>query len=208
MAGGGSIGGTGKVKALAEDREPWERQPRESRLWFNRFEHFRNLGPERKISDTFAVFFPTKKKIMASPFYKKAKEWQWRERAEAWDLILERQKRLAELEEVKAMSARHARESMAIQQSLMIPVQTIIRKMKEDPVKVMKQMEELGMLELFNAVAKASTVYPGMAKIERLARGVSSETYDVGLDVEGHVEHSVVVYLPDNGRDSGEALDS
>jgi hypothetical protein len=170
-------------------------------LWFGRFEVYRELGPDRTVVDTVRKCCPTNKRpLNSSNFYDKCRVWLWKWRAIAWDRAVEKQKRLAELEEVRRMSARHARESMAIQQALMLPIQTIAQKMKENPAKVLKQMEDLGMLDLFNAVAKASTVYPSMAKIERLARGVSSESYEVGLDIEGHVEHSVVVYLPDNGR--------
>jgi hypothetical protein len=87
------------------ERKPWDRQPGEKAMWYNRFDaYYRPLGPERSLLAAYNAWRCTEKsrevpaETASKTWRKRAKEWNWQERAEAWDEA-ERQRRHAEEEE-------------------------------------------------------------------------------------------------------------
>lgn len=86
-----------------ENTPPWAQLPHESMMWFNRFEIYRLMGPDRSVNGAYREWTkqqPDKKvaKLPPHSWYGTSKEHDWQERAEAWDRqqLLERRKQCAE----------------------------------------------------------------------------------------------------------------
>jgi hypothetical protein len=82
---------------MSQPKQPWDRQPGEPNLWYDRFERFRLAGVSRSILSLYNAERKQKDKPTAStqphPWNTTAATWRWRERAEAWDEHLREQKR-------------------------------------------------------------------------------------------------------------------
>jgi len=76
---------------LADDleRKPWDREPGEPMVWFNRFEFYRLLGPDRSIQAAIRAYKTAQGKPpprgISKPWPERSRTWRWKERAEAWD---------------------------------------------------------------------------------------------------------------------------
>ena len=89
---------------------PWEIQPSEPPRWYARFEAYRRLGPTRSIERVFEAEVDAGAVNGRRPgqaWYKAAREWQWAERAEAWDAA--ERERLAAAEHARRFDRREAR---------------------------------------------------------------------------------------------------
>jgi len=102
-----------------ESPEPWEQQMGEPNRWYSRFEIFRLAGPSRSLLAAVNAERQQrgapKSKSIPQAWAKNAKEWRWRERAEAWD---ERQRQVARVtheKEIEEMNRRHLQEAKALQ---------------------------------------------------------------------------------------------
>lgn len=103
---------------MFDDCKPWERQrddggELEPIMWFVRFESYRLVGPGRTLLGAYNAWLQqaqpgTKRRIIVpGAWYRNAKKWKWKERAEAWDLS-EHARLIAEDEaECRAMLKRH-----------------------------------------------------------------------------------------------------
>lgn len=71
------------------DSATWERQPEEPNDWFDRFLLFKRLGSGRSLLAAYNEYRAAKKQPKANsapPTWRKAaKDWNWKNRAEAWD---------------------------------------------------------------------------------------------------------------------------
>jgi hypothetical protein len=72
------------------ERKPWDRQPGEKAMWYNRFDaYYRPLGPERSLLAAYNAWRKEAQKSatksVAKSWQLNARKWSWRERAEAWD---------------------------------------------------------------------------------------------------------------------------
>lgn len=75
---------------INDDRDFWDQQPDESKLWFDRFDIYRLIGPGRSISKAFRKYRLITRGIGSgvraeNHWYDASKEWKWEERATAWD---------------------------------------------------------------------------------------------------------------------------
>jgi hypothetical protein len=78
------------VAGDVDEREPWQRQPGEPAMWYNRFDAcYRPLGPERSLLAAYNVWRKEAQKSatksVAKSWQLNARKWDWQERAEAWD---------------------------------------------------------------------------------------------------------------------------
>jgi hypothetical protein len=84
------------VAGDVDEREPWQRQPGEPAMWYNRFDaYYRPLGPERSLLAAYNAWRSRESqsetvrnspsKSCPSTWRNAAERWNWRERAEAWD---------------------------------------------------------------------------------------------------------------------------
>jgi hypothetical protein len=75
----------------SDDRDLWDQQEEEPKLWFERFDLYRLLGPARSISKAYRKWRLVHKGIVSTSghaeqfWYDHAKEWKWEDRSNAWD---------------------------------------------------------------------------------------------------------------------------
>lgn len=101
----------GQPEPLAEDRLPWEQQPRETSTAFEAFDIYRQLGPQaRSVSATAERLSKS-----VTTLKRWTMRWSWRERAIAWDMHLAEAARQAELDAVRDMRQREVNLGMAMQ---------------------------------------------------------------------------------------------
>lgn len=81
-------------------RNPWDRRPKEPARAFEAFERFCSLGPTRHVDDVARV--PKLHAVVTGW----AADFDWVDRAAAWD---DEQHRLADAERIEAIRAMHAR---------------------------------------------------------------------------------------------------
>jgi hypothetical protein len=94
-----------------EKQNPWDRLEGEPFMWFDRFDYYRMLGPERTIGGANRVYCEERgKKYTKNGAYhwrKIAEEWRWQERAEAFDIHIRNERLRAEEEERAKMLREH-----------------------------------------------------------------------------------------------------
>ena len=94
-----------------EKQNPWDRLEGEPFMWFDRFDYYRMLGPERTIGGAYKVYSKERgKKPSKNGAYhwrKIAEDWHWQERAEAFDIHIRNERLRAEEEERAKMLREH-----------------------------------------------------------------------------------------------------
>lgn len=77
---------------MAQTKFPWDKMDNEPSVWFDRFFNFyRPLGRERTLTAAYRdYYYETHNEYPTRPGYsadwgRKAHDWQWKDRAEAWD---------------------------------------------------------------------------------------------------------------------------
>lgn len=96
--------------------KPWDRLPKEPILWFHRFELYRSLGPNRTFEEACRLATKLESEDEQSEtkrpnpsWYDTAKQWQWKERVEAFDMEgISRMRKKEEAEREKAHQQRLA----------------------------------------------------------------------------------------------------
>lgn len=81
---------------MSEEREAWEQLEGEPNLWYGRFALYRLLGPKRSLRLAHrqeVTKSRQKPQYLPGSWHDASQQWNWRERAEAWDAA-----RLEELE--------------------------------------------------------------------------------------------------------------
>lgn len=74
------------------ERLPWERMDGEPVLWFTRFETYRLIGPHRRVVEAYRRSGKTRKNAKGEDttpppvWWQAVKRWNWKWRAEQWDL--------------------------------------------------------------------------------------------------------------------------
>jgi hypothetical protein len=99
----------------------WDRWPDEDSLWFDRFDTFyRSQGPGRTLVDAYRTWYreqhgklPSRAGVIPS-WADKSNEWQWKKRAEAWDVHLRKQKLREEEELAVDMHKEHVQMAQAV----------------------------------------------------------------------------------------------
>jgi len=98
---------------VAETTQIWKQLEMEPNRWFQRFERFRLLGPERTLLGVFNEWRLAKSRPISRSNPKSwrdaANQWRWRERAEAWDQhISELASAVADDERLRILSSGYA----------------------------------------------------------------------------------------------------
>lgn len=73
---------------MSEEKVLWEQMEGEPNLWFDRFTLYRLLGPKRTLSATHRKESEKSRKksqYLPGSWRDAALQWNWKERAEAWD---------------------------------------------------------------------------------------------------------------------------
>lgn len=135
----------------------WERKEEESPKSYEMFTTFRDLGPTRTISAACKRYYgPENSNSKLRGMTELSRLWSWFVRAEAYDAYLERQGRVAKVEEVKEMNKRH----IGIARAGLSKAVQALAKLKVDE---MKPSDIAKLIEL-------------STKLERLALGENTES--------------------------------
>jgi len=158
--------------------QPWERQKGESAKSFEAFATFRDLGPERTISEV-----SKRLQKSGSLLYRWSNAWDWDERARAWDNEQDRKAQKEHIQEIAKMRSRHTKlaESMLLKAA---------KALKDLPDGAMKPADITRMVDV-------------AAQLERLSRGDTTDSIEIKDG--GKTEPAVKFYMPDNGRDEKDA---
>lgn len=109
----------------------WDQRPDEPSRWFDRFNNYRSLGPQRTMQGAFDLWKSGSAKAIKSTrpttdWYEMAERWEWVKRATAYD-DKERAKALkVEEGERAAMLKRHAGYARQLQQAALLGLKQII----------------------------------------------------------------------------------
>lgn len=153
--------------------KPWERQRGESQKAFEAFAIYRDMGSTRSIQKVAQKL--TKSEALLRRWSAK---WNWVERAKEYDLEMDRQHRLQQEEERRKMAERHAKQAMMFQNKILERLRTL------DP----NRLTPADLIRWFDIAVK----------VERLARGESTEIHEVEhsgqVDQRGNVriQHEIL----------------
>lgn len=111
---------------------------------------------------------------------KLSQRWNWFERAQAWDAEQARQRLEKRAKEIEEMNERHLRLIQPQLNALTQPVKALLERLKEDP-ELLKDGPLWGKGGLMDTIINAPRAMETLMKMERLARGVSTENTEVTL---------------------------
>ena len=161
-----------------DDIRPWEQQPGEPARAFHYFVAYREMGHNRMFSEVARQLNKHPNTIKMA-----AKKWNWKERARAWDREQDRLLQVARRAQIVEMCQRHATQAQSYSQAIMLPVVAILRRLEQEPE--LRNMRHLPLDELVKLATASAKSFADVARIERLARGESTEHLD--MDVEAQV---------------------
>lgn len=211
-----------------EELKPWERQPREPNLWFDRFERYRLKGAQRTLLGTVRqeaeesgrLKLPTR---VPGSWYTQFYKWRWRQRAEAWDAWRrqmeeqrwERRRRKVREEEWKLADDLIAK----AKQMLAMPIVRTVRETSEDGQQVTTIVEPARwrQADVARFVELADKLRRLAAEMETERVNWRAEAESAGIDPDMAYQQAVsaiAAYLAegagpaDRGRDPGSAADT
>lgn len=153
--------------------KPWERQEKESAKAFEAFCIYRDMGIQRSVRKV-ARELGKSETLMA----RWSGNYNWVERATAWDEEQDRIVRQMQLDDIKKMRKRHAE----IATDMLVKAAAALEELPADEIKA----------------ADISRMVDIASKLERISRG------DVGEVIEerdgGEAVNPVQIYIPDNKR--------
>ena len=166
--------------------DPWEKQEHETSKAYTAFCAYRDMGTNRSLTNIVQIVhgdIPVgKRKAKRGRFEIWSSKYGWVARVEAYDVYLESKLRRDNELAIEKMARRHTEASMmAVDKAV-------------DRIKLIgeKNTEELTPKEALEYLKVA-------AELERRSRGAPDQIVELGGEVKGS---SVVIYLPDNKRDS------
>lgn len=156
--------------------KPWERQKGESEKAYEAFAAYRDMGPERSITKVSQSLNKTRALIG-----RWSSQWNWTERARAYDNELEKEARAKAVKDRKAMTDRHIGIAMQLQK---------------------KALEALGSLSVEDMSPKDIKEYIKMATdLERLNRTLEEESSKGGDNAPTQLADTIIsVYKKREGE--------
>jgi hypothetical protein len=149
--------------------KPWERQTangkRESSEAYAAFCAYRDLGEDRSI-DLVSRQLRKSGALIA----RWSSRWGWVSRTDAWDDELDRRRRSAIEKEVAEMAKRQALQARVAANSVMVPVTTLLERLKEKVEQ--KKLSELDLTALIRLAALGARSLPVIHDAERKAYGL------------------------------------
>lgn len=131
-------------------RDLWDRLPGERSKVYQRFEVYRDIGPQRTMTAAARLL-----KLSYPTVLDNAQRFAWVERAEAWDKEMERTRAFAHRDAVAEMKKRQVQESKALQHKAVERLKTM-------------ELSELKPRDVLSFITEA-------AKMERMALGQPTE---------------------------------
>ena len=175
---------------------PWERQPEETEKSFEYFCLYRDMGQTRslqKVADAAGKAFITIAKV--------SEKWKWKERTKAWSDYRDRERRDAEIQEVRAMAKRHVQESMMLQKVLILPTEAILKRLSGPNAAKIKDFNGMNFDKLYDKAVNSATVFNKITEIERKSRGESDPVSKVDLTSGGETIRLIKPMIPQKQED-------
>jgi hypothetical protein len=169
------------VEDRPEILEPWDRRAEESDEAFEAFTVYRDLGPGRSIRKVAEALDKSRQTLGQH-----SSRHDWQDRAAAWDLEVDRQRRLALVEENVRAARRHAQQLQGALQVMSLPILEVMRRIQEDA----SLLHQLPFPELSTLAVQSARVMPRLVVADRLARGMSTENVEHGGTIEVHRERA------------------
>jgi hypothetical protein len=173
----------------------WDRQANESLKSFMLFRVYRDLGLNRSIKEACER---TGRKF--SYALKLATQYKWRERAEAYELFLDKKRQQIKMKEIDEMNKRHSNHSQAIENALIVPVEKFINNFKS---KYGENFENMTLKDILFYIYKTAEKFPSLVDTERKARGVPTDISKQNIDLTSNgstIPFNVSIEI--NGEDS------
>lgn len=166
---------------------PWERRDTEKDQPWRAFQMYRDLGPDRSISQVA-------QRLVDDGVYKGSLinvkrnlgTWSaahdWVERATAWDKEADRRRVESNLDAQVRMGEQHATQAAAYLRTLLLPAQVIIARLQRSQV---DDLEKLSTKELLRLAVASARVFPSVMQAERLARGQATSLVGFATPTRG-----------------------
>ena len=203
---------------MASDRSLWDRQRNEQgelepAKWFQRFDLYRLLGPDRSIFAAYnewRISIKQRKPATGTPLWwlKYAEAWDWQKRAELWDEEQRRIRLVAEQSAIEDMNKRHINISLGLQTAggkglgRLVKMLDLVQIGKDGEVLKDKAGNPLPAYELSDNEIR-HYLKEGI-ELERLTRGLPSVLFDV---LNMNVEDLIAEYQSLTGGDAEGSTD-
>lgn len=145
---------------------PWEMQPTETSKAFAAFCIYRDLPPMQR-SHSRVASETGRSKYWIHDWSRKN---DWVERVSAWDLEVDRRQRERFVSEREKMAMRHAQQSVALQEALMLPARALADKLTKFPQETLNALARMSVGELIHLVVQSTKVFGPLMQAERIAR--------------------------------------
>jgi len=165
---------------------PWERQKGEGDKPYHYFVAYRDMGFRRSIR-TLAQ----QEGLGFRNLAKYSINWNWQQRVAAWDDELDRVKRESSMKEIREMTKRHSKQSMAFQRALILPVEAILKKINLNSSDI-AEFENQPLHKLFDYALDASRVFATIVDVERKSRGEPNEILRQDVTSQGKQIHVIL----------------
>lgn len=150
---------------LATDRDPWERQPKETQGAYYGFTLYRDMPPHERSQTKTAAQLNRNVSLVR----RHAWRYRWTERIEAYDVAMEQVRRQAARQAIVEMADRHARIAM-------VALNKIAQRLVGDDTDPLNPVRALDPNTL--SAADIARLGEFSYKLERLARGADSDEFD------------------------------
>jgi len=154
-----------------EEKQSWDRQSGESSKAYAHFCLYRDMGLSRSIRQMPSVSGCTS---VVRQLNRWSSRWRWVERCQKYDDYLEHERRLQQEKERRAMHERHARVALLGMNVAVKGLERLLNKVQSGKGAV--------------APGDLTRLLDTSVKVERLARGESSESHEISGPNGGPIE--------------------
>lgn len=172
------------------ERRPWERLEAESSKSFAAFCIYRDIGPERSISEAYRQWVDDSTKKAPQRFFTLwASEFRWRERAQAYDDHCERLKLKERDAAIQDAARRHVKQLRNFGAIFNKFEQILMRKLESNP-----DLKGVRLTDLMNAAVRGASIVPRLQEAEMVALGKPNRVEVTGKD--GGPIAQTIRYIP------------
>lgn len=173
---------------MSEDsREVWEQRDSESSVVFMPFQHYRDAGPSRSLSQTALAVGKSRKHLEAL-----SSKNDWAERCRAFDLHKDRVSRFAEERALDRGAGKWAAEIERVRAEELQDATLLRQKAREALERLI--LTEVSLREVAQALGLA-------AELERRAAGLADPGKGESAPVQNLSAAKITINLPGNGRE-------
>lgn len=177
----------------------YERMKGEGQVAFKYFCMYRDMGNKKSYRRV-----AREAGVSTHLIFSLAQKWHWQDRVKLWVDEVDRVKRETYLKEIQEMAKRHAQHSMAFQKVLTMPVEAILKKIRNGDLSY-QEFLNLPVSELFEKSLKSAQLFSSIVDIERKSRGEPTELIKQEVQQEATQEIKVILpMIPNNQLPEGD----